>query len=170
MDDPASEVGVWSDMSTALMFPGQGSQTVGMGRDAYLESAAARAIFELADATLGVALTRLCFEGPEEVKCPDSRPDCVATWVLGSQQPCTPSGYPCNTFKSIKCGRKGEWRCGLDLSTVSQGGVHLPSCALVWARLQRMSECRNRCPPTLQSRTARATTTPQCSIRGAPCR
>lgn len=45
------------------------------------------------------------FDGPEEVKCPDSRPECVATWVLGSQQPCTPSGYPCNTFKFIKCGK-----------------------------------------------------------------
>ncbi|KAL4458926.1 hypothetical protein ABPG75_013791 [Micractinium tetrahymenae] len=46
------------------------------------------------------------FGGPEEVKCPASRPDCVATWVLGSQKPCTPSGYPCNTFKYIKCGKK----------------------------------------------------------------
>lgn len=53
------------------------------------------------------------FDGPEEVKCPDSRPECVATWVLGSQQPCTPSGYPCNTFKFIKCGKdRSELRCG----------------------------------------------------------
>jgi [acyl-carrier-protein] S-malonyltransferase len=37
-----------------------------MGRDLYEASAAARAIFDLADATLGLALTRLCFEGPEE--------------------------------------------------------------------------------------------------------
>jgi [acyl-carrier-protein] S-malonyltransferase len=37
-----------------------------MGRDLYAESAAARGIFELADATLGFALTRLCFEGPED--------------------------------------------------------------------------------------------------------
>ncbi|HEY3232497.1 MAG TPA: ACP S-malonyltransferase [Roseiflexaceae bacterium] len=53
-------------MRTALVFPGQGSQVVGMGRDLYDASPAARAIFDQADATLGFAITRLCFEGPEE--------------------------------------------------------------------------------------------------------
>jgi [acyl-carrier-protein] S-malonyltransferase len=50
----------------ALLFPGQGSQEVGMGRDAFQNSAAARAVFEAADATLGLPLSRLCFEGPED--------------------------------------------------------------------------------------------------------
>ena len=50
----------------ALLFPGQGSQEVGMGRDAWLASEAARSTFEVADATLGFPLSRLCFEGPEE--------------------------------------------------------------------------------------------------------
>ncbi len=50
----------------ALLFPGQGSQEVGMGRDACEASPAARSIFEAADATLGFSLSRLCFEGPEE--------------------------------------------------------------------------------------------------------
>ena len=53
-------------MTTAFVFPGQGSQVVGMGRDLYEVSPAARAIFDQADALLGLALTRLCFEGPEE--------------------------------------------------------------------------------------------------------
>ncbi len=50
----------------ALLFPGQGSQFVGMGKPLCERSEAARAVFEEADAVLGFALSRLCFEGPEE--------------------------------------------------------------------------------------------------------
>jgi [acyl-carrier-protein] S-malonyltransferase len=50
----------------ALLFPGQGSQAVGMGRDVFEASPAARASFAAADAALGFALSKLCFEGPEE--------------------------------------------------------------------------------------------------------
>ncbi len=50
----------------AFVFPGQGSQAVGMGADVAAASPAARALFERADRALGFALSALCFEGPEE--------------------------------------------------------------------------------------------------------
>ena len=51
---------------TAFIFPGQGSQEVGMGRELYDGTPSARKIFEEADDALGFPLTRLCFEGPQE--------------------------------------------------------------------------------------------------------
>ena len=50
----------------AYVFPGQGSQRVGMGRDLYDAFPQAREVFEEADDALGLHLSRLCFEGPEE--------------------------------------------------------------------------------------------------------
>lgn len=49
----------------ALVFPGQGSQAAGMGKALHDAEPAARAVFEQADDALGMALSTLCFEGPE---------------------------------------------------------------------------------------------------------
>lgn len=51
---------------TAWLFPGQGTQKVGMGRALYESSAAARSVFDRADEALGWPLSKLCFEGPEQ--------------------------------------------------------------------------------------------------------
>src|SRR3712207_5083741 len=53
-------------MSVAYIFPGQGSQSAGMGRDLAENFPAARATFEEADDALRFVLSRLCFEGPAE--------------------------------------------------------------------------------------------------------
>src|SRR5512142_3024524 len=54
----------WS--TTALVFPGQGSQQVGMGADLVQQYPAAAKVFEEADAILGFSLSKLCFEGPAD--------------------------------------------------------------------------------------------------------
>jgi [acyl-carrier-protein] S-malonyltransferase len=50
----------------AFIFPGQGSQAVGMGKDLHDAFPEARAVFEQVDAALGEKLSRMCFEGPQE--------------------------------------------------------------------------------------------------------
>ena len=51
---------------TAFLFPGQGSQAPGMGRELAERNPAARAVFDQADEALGFPLSRLCFEGPAD--------------------------------------------------------------------------------------------------------
>ena len=55
-----------STIRPAFLFPGQGSQSVGMGRDLYTNFPIARATFDEADAALGFPISRLIFEGPED--------------------------------------------------------------------------------------------------------
>lgn len=50
---------------TAYIFPGQGSQAVGMGKDLFDNFAAAREVFEAADDALGFSLSEMCFSGDE---------------------------------------------------------------------------------------------------------
>ena len=50
----------------AFLFPGQGSQAVGMGKDIYESYEAAKSVYDIADETLGRGISKICFEGPED--------------------------------------------------------------------------------------------------------
>src|SRR5215469_13849088 len=76
----------------AFMFPGQGSQQIGMGRELAATYPVAQETFDEADAALGYKLSQLCFEGPEdqlkltEITQPAILTTSVAAWrVLQSQ-------------------------------------------------------------------------------------
>jgi [acyl-carrier-protein] S-malonyltransferase len=53
-------------MKRAVVFPGQGSQSVGMGKDLFENESEGRQLFEKADFILGFSLSKVCFEGPED--------------------------------------------------------------------------------------------------------
>ncbi|MFC4305911.1 ACP S-malonyltransferase [Cohnella boryungensis] len=67
----------------AFVFPGQGAQAVGMGKDAYESNESARAIYVQADEALGFSIAKLSFEGPEEElrQTANTQPALLATSV-----------------------------------------------------------------------------------------
>ncbi len=72
-----------NNRKVAYIFPGQGAQKVGMGRDVYTEYPQARLIFDEADKVLGFPLTQLCFEGPLEAltETANAQPAILATSI-----------------------------------------------------------------------------------------
>lgn len=65
-DSPNPATSTASETKIAFIFPGQGSQAVGMGKDLAANYPIARQTFEEADEALGYKLSEICFEGPEE--------------------------------------------------------------------------------------------------------
>lgn len=97
----------------AFLFPGQGSQTVGMGKALADQFPVARATFEQADDALGYAISRLCFEGPadELTLTANAQPailtsSVAALRVLGEQTDLTPevvAGHSLGEYSALVC-------------------------------------------------------------------
>ena len=110
-------------MKLALLFPGQGSQKVGMGSQLFHDFPAARSVFEQADSALGMNLSRLCFEGPEEDLrlTTNTQPAILTTSIaalqaLQSEFPLAPEArrrtQPGRIQRAGGGRRVGLWRCG----------------------------------------------------------
>ncbi len=56
----------FNPQTTAFIFPGQGSQAVGMGKDLAAQFPAAKQIFDEADSVLGFSLSKIMWDGPKE--------------------------------------------------------------------------------------------------------
>src|SRR5919205_4224278 len=83
----------------SYIFPGQGSQTVGMGRDLAEQYPAARAVFDEADEALGFALSRLCFEGPaEDLQLTENTQPAILTTSIAALRAMEAEGFPAPDF------------------------------------------------------------------------
>src|SRR5919112_6714204 len=102
----------------AFLFPGQGSQSAGMGRSLAETHSAARAVFEEADAALDFALSKLCFEGPEEdLKLTENTQPAILTVSVAAYRVLKSQGAPEPAF--VAGHSLGEYSAHVAAGTIS---------------------------------------------------
>jgi len=104
----------------AFLFPGQGSQAVGMGKELAEKYPIARQTFDEANDALGYKLSQLCFEGPEEklrmteITQPAILTASVAAWRVLNEKGITANFGPrCgrdNYFRRLRSHRAQSWK------------------------------------------------------------
>lgn len=117
----------------AFVFPGQGSQYAGMGKDFAENFPVARQVFEEADDALGFSLTRLCFEGPEEeLKLTANTQPAILTVSIAALRvieaetgivPFCAAGHSLGEYSALVCA--GALAFGDAVRTVRQRGIFM---------------------------------------------
>ena len=132
-------------MKTALIFPGQGSQSVGMGKDLQQNFTQAKEVFAEINESLGLDLTKIMFEGPSEelTKTENAQPALMAVSIAIIRVLQQEFGYKISDLCSYVAGHYlGEYSalCAAEALTLEQTAKLLKIRGLAMAKCGQKSE------------------------------